>query len=1428
MSEKDKTIDHDGLRCWGYRRQYFSVLEGGSGNDGSGEKEAQRVVLSDKCFDAFAFPSDYFPLRLLHSLESVLNSVEVEPKSGSSGEGPLVVLAARKMTCLYKILQNAGLRAHKDKTGAAGEDGRAEIPAMSDRFIFLKPNLDHLKNRKIWLIDDLARQGEQLARRKENFKRHAPDRSGRAEDEEGADGEGEISVNARALIDVRHSNIDAEHFRLIGGDDGAGMIRAYARTFAKNLMPYFTDFPVTRPFGMNENDFVRFMEGFGKQVFEVSSSVGIDEGLRCYTIDLARYLDGEDGVRDASAFCHIIKLRIFAQTCDTNCDKTCDMGGHETCKTGRDKNFKVRLLAKPVLKKIKASKLKRFAEKHGLLDKSTDPTPHQLGQVFGLLEYLVSWWLINVTKNKLKREEFIGDNIVIDVDDDFGRLVLGEHLFNKVQSVENEAKEDADEWEKVRDFLKGVHGEADSEKSHRDNGLGFGRYILGDNIVQQIDEIVSKYTRLKRNEVSARQKSEDEGEGDNEWLRLSFDKLVNKAEKAFNESRDGEGYSGLRSDLELIVGMALDTLTDWGKVVPDQQAVRDNQVLPRNDRDRIRNDEEVEIERCFRAGEITALVKTRTLTGGSLSTVRLSYRIPAANAGSNGTSDKGWARIFRVYEDPSSERTESSSKDPIDPQKVCRDMLKVVDLLPKALKRPKIAEDRGSCADRDGNDEGAARAGRGSELDGLRDAVKSLHHSYKHVVCPLAAEAGTPDEVEYASDLLKYFYQSLDFPNETEMLQAKTRSWKKHRIVWKRNEMPWSFGVFRRMRRAVLALDTVLALLMPLLVSSESGASAAADDLRIIDNALTYERNKHKVVKSSDVWDDWVSRLSNPPAPLAFVKEDVLDNNRSMLPIGVLLEDLLGDLWHALTRMMEPLVFELSTKKPFLSHKIRLKKSIENVRQAAEKRLKNEHRRAFSRLKGKECEFSPFNGGDVLLTAQQVEQRHWVFKSNDIWYRFGESDLEHLVDAGKLIEVIDWQGVKRYPSFQFVRYCLREGIWRTRDDNLLEPGVAKGREAVRLTDPDYPFLRRDISEAMSGSSLDVAGWQAALWFRSKLHDLGQLESNNNGRTPNQRYPLRYNGLIFEEALTQKGLWIDHWLSDGRHLFRPQKGQGFLKKKKQVKTLVKLGGTKTYYRITETSYKNPNWWASSAPFEDSLKLLPGYRRRRLEERRLAAEPKFPAGRFDPSVKDASDDKYFGALYLANTVGGCVREVFDRCLTIHLNDVISKAIHVYTMEGDGSTKCYDLSNWPAVLAATPLRSSTQAIANWICYDMHSGSNDREKKPKPVKYPLRTGMSDYGLVIFDRTYFESGDGTGGDRSAGRRELRRAGDDATSIDETANHEPASRLTRDKTPHKWYDTDGYAKAYWKELSKMGQSPRNSVVCFRRFPNPDMEEPGVM
>lgn len=546
MSEKDKTIDHDGLRCWGYRRQYFSAFEDESSDDGSERKEAQRIVLSDKCFDVFAFPSDYFPLRLLHSLESVLNSVEVEPESSPNDEEPLVILAARKMTCLYKILQNAGLRAYRDKTGTAGEDGQVEIPAMSDRFIFLKPNLDHLKDRKIWLIDDLARQGEQLARRKENFEKHDPYRLEHAEDEEGADGEGEISVNARALIDVRHSNIDAEQFRLIGGDDGAGMIRAYARTFAKNLMPYFTDFPVTGPFGMNENDFVRFMKGFGNQIFEVSSSVGIDEGLRCYTIDLARYLDGEDGVRDASAFCHIIKLRIFAQTCDTNCDKTCDMGGHETCKTGRDKNFKVRLLAKPVLKKIKASELKQFAEKYGLLDENSKPTPHQLGQVFGLLEYLVSWRLIDATKRKLKREGFIGDNIVISVDDDFGRLVLGEHLFNKVQSAKNGAKEDTNKWKEVFSFLKGVHGKADSARSHRGNGLGSGRYILGDNIVQEIDKIISKETRLKRNEVSAKQKSEDKGEGDNEWLRLSFDNLVaetvkeKKIEKIQERSRFGE------------------------------------------------------------------------------------------------------------------------------------------------------------------------------------------------------------------------------------------------------------------------------------------------------------------------------------------------------------------------------------------------------------------------------------------------------------------------------------------------------------------------------------------------------------------------------------------------------------------------------------------------------------------------------------------------------------------------------------------------------------------------------------------------------------------------------------------------------------------------------------------------------------------------
>lgn len=1512
---------HDELRRWGYSRYYDFSHEG---ERLAGEEK--RVETFQKCLDVLAFPSDYFPLRILNKLETIKSkwAVKNHGKGEGNGDGsPLFVLTARKMACLYQALYETGFR-----LGGDSGENKKEIQGnvISDRFAFLEPNLEVLRSRfgeskkepgeseekrPICLIDDLSRRGEQLKRRKNNFIEHLEVKKGE-------------ELESEVLINLKNNRVDAEHFRSISGGDGVGMIRAYARTFAKALVPYFTDFPVTEKIRLDADQFGQFTNTLKNfNVYEVSTSVGIDEGLRSYTLDLTEVLKDDDLVQQLKQICHVIKLRIFVAA--------------PSDPTRPDAKYEIRVIVKPVFRKISAKVLYDIGLRNELLREGKKCTYHQLGQVFGILQYLVSWVLLRPALEKLEGRDSVsrtpiqlsGKNREVGcIDVAFSSMVLGEKLYSmlkeyvggdqsgkrgsieEIKRIVGEIIKSSAESAKNASCQEGKEPSGDSESGAGkcENVSPACLYTLGDDIIQPLDKIVSDHTRAGRNKCNTNSSKEEEmvagGEGstdEKEWRRQSFDDLVNEmmGDASFLTYR-GEHDKKLSSDeVSFIVGLGLDTLTDWGKIVPDQQAVREEGEGNASDgadgsdplyrlakiSENKKDLESIYIERCFRAGEITALVTAKTLTGGALSISATSRKKMQEGKQRGSTPWISWAG-GKKNEGEGTDASDASK--PSLPKDVC---LSLLDVLTRISGR--LAERRNA------KKEEGAESGT-EENASLKEAVETTQDQYHNLPCPVIAMTDKPEGVEYALDIFNHFYRRFGKDGEKyaagqegggkgekeerddeeeqkieKLLEQGSKEWKKQHDCLSAMGAPWSFRSFRRLRRAILAVDSLLALLHPMLTAesktSDGSGRNSRNAYRILDRDKdSYDGGGGGSLTTNDVWEDWVHKLDGPPAPLRYSKADILDSNEMNQAIVVALPDLLGDAWHALTHAFQALCLETETDRPYVSHRVSIQDAVEKIWTEAQKLLPDQtlsnseecstcgkkspdateqsHNAGGVKTHGERTregsvgsiKYSPFAEGDVLLTASQIVEREWIFKSGSQWFLFGFSDLKRLVDSGKVIEVVDWQGGKRYPSYQFVRFCLREGIWVSADGEPVKAaelnrdaqitGSVKSGRVILCTDPDYPFLRRDISETMAGSSMAVSGWPAALWFGDMISKTLQPPGKAaEGKEPSEESKTQddnteklqnapsYLGLLFRESLSQKGLWIDNWLSDGQHILGGSGGEFMRASRKTLEAAGWSRGSKALYRITNSSYKYPDWWASSTPFEEKLESLVGYRNRTIPERKLRGEPEFPAGRFDPGKVPSKPCKVrggsvetFGALYLADSVEGCVLEVFDRNIAVTLDDVLSRGIYVYQTYWDTrKQQCFDLSGWPALVSATPIRSATQALAGWIC----------EKYPtcelKLIQYPLRTSMELRGFVVLEPTHLTKKEGDE------PRSLIVYKEGENELEETANHEPKSNVNHGESDGValWFEKKSESWDYWRGLESLMRQPHDSVVCFRRFPS---------
>jgi|GEM_PF-4532546 len=1445
---------HEELRRWGYQAYVAHGSDGEPADDGLPTYVDVPEVL--KCLSAF--PSDYFPLRIAHSIETALRDIAAttSPYPEEVPFDATLVLTARKTACLYHILNTA--------RAITNPPDRVQI--LSDRFLYLKPNKPALKRQHIRIVDDLSRRGIQLNRRATNLRDHI-EKFIKTESE----------VEKVALIDVAESKEDAQHFRQISEADGAGLIRAYARTMAKANLPYYADFPVLKKLNLDEGQLRALFGKLDRTArYEVSSSVGMDERVRSYTYNLASILPNSKLLSRINRHCDITKLRVFVSS-----PKTYNKDGGE--------EFSVRLVIKPLLRRQHIKCVCSIAHRLNILSDKDQPTNLQICQAFGYIQYLLSWLLVDELRKYLSDGVKCGERRAvasrevgshgcqnISIDTEFARLVLGKDLYDH---AEQQIAKKGETSKQILDILdKNVpahdeiddteHSSATSSTSPDADRRSSTSFLVGDDLATKLDHFISKRTRIARNRVSSdntgprhdtardsSQSDQDQGKGSpvgedkTDWKRLNFHELsehlqeIGPGEASAAATDDSahkpeEGAIGHASagpenthsaagidsrPHDLLAALVIDVLTDWGKIVPDQQVVDDDK-LKKLPADRPANaeprcdiatpEENHYVERCFRAGEITAVVNDPTLTGGKICLSRQSKKyVPASPSGAGEeTSETHSGRLENWTPLDVSQRTDDQQQRSelfALPQDVCHSLYQVLECLREAI------EQLATSADPDN-----------TTLTDLAKAVKKLRNEYFSLPCPLVSIVDSPEDIEFAWDVLHEFYGDDKLTPGSEprrrdiLLLNDDDEWHHVRSRLDAIGTRWGFRLFHRIKRAVLAVDTLLAILCPILWSHpEDGPKR--NHFRVLDHDSCI-RVDSDTRHTSDVWEDWTVRLDGPPTSLQYLHDEVLDDNLTDEAIFAAFRDLAGDVWHAVTHAAQPMLLEIDSKADaIISHRLRLQCVIsslsEQVCKYYDTYVKNKDWTIQIDIKQRVLEtwkhpqFSPF-GGNVLLTAEDVVRRDLVYNSHGIWVPFNESSLRTLVNSGKVIEVVDWQGTKRYPSFQFVPFCLREGMWLDKENQFVPPARVDIERHVRFTDPDYPFLRRDIAEAMAQSSLSVSGWAAALWFGQQLEDLSDDSTTQQYPTFAQKQgrQLGYRGLAFSEALSQKGLWIDHWLADGRTMFpsslklpEPSKLEGF--------TYIDSDERYTLYRITESRYTNPHWWASSAPFKTKLDMLRDYRHRSITNRHRLHEPTAPAGRFDPGSwrtynsthsNETSRDRDFGALYLSSTVRGCVLEVFDRQIAIFIDDVTSRQVYIY--EAPKGTTCRDISDWPSHVFSTPIRSTTQAIADCLCYDLDAPAVNGGDS-RILVYPLRTSANERGIVFFEPTCL------------GPDETKLS----TSGESPADHNPkVPELNRGRT-EPWQKS----RSYWKAIASLANPPRDSVLCLRRFPPSEFGRP---
>jgi len=280
-------------------------------------------------------------------------------------QADMLVLAARRMTCIYALLQ-----ADKQPFPLQGK-------VLSDRFTQLADPAEWA-GRHVILLDDTRVSGGTLQARAENLRRLV-----------GKTG----NVDARAAICIDPDAVD-EHYALHN---------QFARAFADGLLPFFTDFPVTETLELSGLEFEKILAHDAWRTVNVTNAVVSGSRARAYSLfprdGLVRELLNELG--DSASAVEIAKIRVFAY----------DDGDA----------VRVRFVPLVLTCPMAEPSVQRWVEEIGLV---SNGSTEQSAQALGLVSFMLSRALFRVFQ-RLSAREF---GLELAEDEDITRLMIGDDL----------------------------------------------------------------------------------------------------------------------------------------------------------------------------------------------------------------------------------------------------------------------------------------------------------------------------------------------------------------------------------------------------------------------------------------------------------------------------------------------------------------------------------------------------------------------------------------------------------------------------------------------------------------------------------------------------------------------------------------------------------------------------------------------------------------------------------------------------------------------------------------------------------------------------------------------------------------------------------------------------------------------------------------
>jgi hypothetical protein len=297
--------------------------------------------------------------------QAIIDATSKAVEAANAREVDVVLLAARRMTCIYALLRQSGMPAPTHGS------------VVSDRFIELT-SPDGWVGKRVLLMDDTTVTGETLDQRAEVAQRLV-----------GRHGQ----VDRRPVIDLTAAS----------DDEGFALHRQFAMAFGQGLVPFFTDFPISHEQTVSAQQFDDLLSCTRWRTVDVTNAVTAGTGARSFSLfpSAAMLTSFVESLGKTSEILQVVKFRVFA--------------------FDDDEGVRVRLVPIVLLAPLAEASLQEWVRSVGI---EPTKTAGQSAQAAGLASFLLARELFAV----LAREVQEHAGIAIAEDIAFANLNLGSEL----------------------------------------------------------------------------------------------------------------------------------------------------------------------------------------------------------------------------------------------------------------------------------------------------------------------------------------------------------------------------------------------------------------------------------------------------------------------------------------------------------------------------------------------------------------------------------------------------------------------------------------------------------------------------------------------------------------------------------------------------------------------------------------------------------------------------------------------------------------------------------------------------------------------------------------------------------------------------------------------------------------------------------------